>query len=92
MRRNLLEFDTRIVETATIVKAVQDNRLPAPGMAAIMDLHFQLMDAAALNPNPWVVHRQQVVLCVPLHFLCGPFVVFALTPNISGLLSLSSSP
>ena len=59
-RRNLLSYDTRIVETATIVKAVQDNRLPAPGMAAIMDLHFRLMDAAAMNPNPWVVHRHQV--------------------------------
>jgi len=58
-RFNLLSFDTRIVETGTIIKAVQDNRLPAPGVAAVMELHSLFIDAAAMNPNPWVVHRSQ---------------------------------
>ena len=37
-------------------------RLPAPGMAAIIQLHRRFIDAASSNPNPWLLHKRQVAL------------------------------
>jgi hypothetical protein len=58
----IYSFDTRIVETGALIKALTDVRLPAPGMAAIIQLHRRFIDAASTNPNPWLLHKRQVTM------------------------------
>ena len=60
-RRAVLAFDTRIVETGALSKALGNPALPAPGMAAVLALHRSFVSAAALNPNPWQLGRAQLL-------------------------------
>jgi hypothetical protein len=70
-RRAILAYDTRIVETGSVAKALQNPANPSPGIAAIIDLHQAFIAAAALNPNPWQLKREQVysVLTTKLHWM-----------------------
>ncbi len=90
-RRDILMHDTRIVELGTVIKALQDNRLDAPGIASILDLHTRLLDAASLNPNPWVVHRKQFMNTITEFLPWVPKEVFgrlfsAYDPKHSGVI------
>ena len=90
-RRDILMHDTRIVELGTVIKALQDNRLEAPGIASILDLHTRLLDAASLNPNPWVVHRKQFMSTITQFLPWVPREVFgrlfsAYDPKHSGVI------
>ena len=53
-------YDMRIVETGALLRALQDVRLAAPGVASVVLLHRAFVDAACMNPNPWMLNRHQV--------------------------------
>jgi len=59
-RRTLLGYDTRIVETGAVLRALQSPKHHSPGMPAIMDLHRAFIQAASMNPDPWLLKREQV--------------------------------
>ena len=59
-KRKIYTYDTRIVETGALINALQDVRMDCPGMAAIFNLHRRFIDAASLNPNPWLLHTKQI--------------------------------
>jgi hypothetical protein len=59
-RKTLLGYDTRIVETGALLKALTSPKHSTPGIPAIMDLHHALIGAGALNPNQWLLKREQV--------------------------------
>lgn len=59
-RSRLLQYDTRIIETGALLRALQDAKHLTPGVAAIIDLHHGFVDAACMNPDPWVLSRQQM--------------------------------
>jgi hypothetical protein len=59
-RSRLLQYDTRIIETGALLRALQDAKHLTPGVAAIIDLHRGFVDAACMNPDPWVLSRQQM--------------------------------
>lgn len=59
-RASLMRYDLKIVETGGAMKALYDVNNPFPGVAAVIGLHRAFVDAAMLNPNPWVLSRRQM--------------------------------
>ena len=59
-RKNLLAYDTRIVETGALLKALNHHNHATPGIPAIVQLNKAFIEAAAINPNPWLLKRDQV--------------------------------
>ena len=74
-RKNLLAYDTRIVETGALLKALNHHSHVAPGIPAIIQLNKAFIEAAAINPNPWLLKRDQVafVLKSQLPWLDGGY-------------------
>ena len=58
-KKSTLCYDVRLVETGAAARALWDSRNPAPGVAAVVALHRAFVSAASLNPDPWVLSRQQ---------------------------------
>lgn len=59
-RKATLCYDVRIVETGATLGALQNALHPTPGLAAIIDMHHAFVDAACLNPDPWLLSRSQL--------------------------------
>jgi hypothetical protein len=90
-RKNLLAYDTRIVETGSLLKAVNHHGHSSPGIPAIVQLHKAFVEAAAMNPNPWLLKRDQVasVIREELPWLDGGSLrrlVSAYDPHGTGLI------
>mmetsp|Transcript_2249 Transcript_2249/g.4047 ORF Transcript_2249/g.4047 Transcript_2249/m.4047 type:complete len:987 (-) Transcript_2249:87-3047(-) len=58
-KQMLISYSTRIVETGAALRALQDMKHATPGVAAILELNRAMIAAAAFNPSPWEVSRQQ---------------------------------
>lgn len=54
-----ISYKTRIVETGALLRALQDQRHPSPGLAAILDLNRAFIVAASFNPSTWTISRIQ---------------------------------
>lgn len=59
-RKQLLAYDTRIVETGALLKALQDLRHKSPGLTAIISFHKSMVASAIINPNPYFISRSQM--------------------------------
>lgn len=59
-RKQLLAYDTRIVETGALLKALQDLKHKNPGLTAIISLHRNMVASAIINPNPYFISRSQL--------------------------------
>jgi hypothetical protein len=66
-RKALLGYDTRIIETGTLLAACTSHKHSQPGIPAIIDLHRNFIIAAAMNPNPWLLKRDQVASVIFEH-------------------------
>ena len=63
-RKALLGYDTRIVETGAVLRALVSHKHPTPGLPAILDLHRAFIQAASLNPDPWLLKREQLSVVI----------------------------
>lgn len=59
-RKALLSYSTRVIECGAALKALKDPRHPTPGLQAIITLHKTFVNAAAANPNNWLLNRKQL--------------------------------
>lgn len=59
-RKALLSFSTRVIECGAALKALKDPRHPTPGLQAVLSLHKTMVNAAAANPNNWLLNRKQL--------------------------------
>lgn len=59
-RKALLSYSTRVIECGATLKALKDPRHPTPGLQAILALHKTMVNAAAANPNNWLLNRKQL--------------------------------
>ena len=59
-RKALLSYDTRAVETGALLRALQSHKHETPGTPAVMDLHMAFIHAASMNPDPWLLRREQM--------------------------------
>ena len=60
-QREILSFDTRIVDTASLIRAVQDSRNPSCGLPTVFSLCRRCRAAALLNVSAAVLSAAQCV-------------------------------
>lgn len=59
-RTTVLSFTSRVVECGSVLRSLKSANHRSPGLMAIVDLHKAFVNAAALNPNGWLLHKRQL--------------------------------
>jgi hypothetical protein len=51
-----------------LIQALEDLANEAPGIGAVLQLHQELVDAAAMNPDPWTLSRLVMEVHISIRF------------------------
>jgi hypothetical protein len=60
-QKQILCYQTRVVEVGALIRGLRDSKHSTPGLQAIFALHEAMIRAAALSANPFVLSRGQLM-------------------------------
>lgn len=66
-RKQIMCYQTRIIESAELVKALKDTQHGTPGFQAILTLHEDFIMAASANINPVLLSKVQIYAIIQRH-------------------------
>ncbi len=66
-RKQIMCYQTRVIESARLVKALKDAKHVTPGFQAIIALHHDFVRTASVNINPQLLSKSQIQSIVQNH-------------------------